>query len=360
MGIKLYDGLSSTVARSLATSDPSVNVRLDGAAPPAADTVFVADGAGAGTWGAPPAGELPEILQAIATADPPDAEGQTPTFDGVGITWAAPSGGGGGISLTGNPFIDNWGTLTSTDDEFDSGPDDMGSRGWEVWNLTDGIALTRAGKVSISSPCNTNEYRSTRRGTYMALQLPPGKLCVFLKPYVGSSSELQHLKFGRPWHNHMYDGGVYGPRADSPIISDSFLAMAQYGGAVGTLPPVTHYTKWYIATDANRPRWGWDSSHCTGSTNIATDAFACASLLNTDQLVTREYSNNGIKEMWCMDSVAGSTMGYYHSNVPYQSGLPTITRTGFAFNYIGTSPPHVFLVDYFRCRSGSWFGLTEP
>jgi hypothetical protein len=99
MGVKLYDGLSSTVARSLATSDPSVNVRLDGAAPPAAGQTFVADGAGAGTWGAPLA-ELPEILAAIAGADPPTVAGQAPLYDGVGITWGAAGGGGGGSART--------------------------------------------------------------------------------------------------------------------------------------------------------------------------------------------------------------------------------------------------------------------
>lgn len=93
MGTKLYDALSGKLARELATSDPAITVRVDQAAPPAPETMFIADGEGAGEWRGLP---LPEILGAIAVADPPTEGGQALLFNGDSIEWGAPGGGSGG------------------------------------------------------------------------------------------------------------------------------------------------------------------------------------------------------------------------------------------------------------------------
>lgn len=348
---KLYDGLSSTVARSLATSDPAVTVRLDDAAPPAADTVFIADGAGAGTWGAPPAGELPEILQAIALADPPTTAGQAPTYDGTGITWAAPSGGGS--SLTGNPFLDPWGTPDAADDDFASGSDDFAERGWEVWNITDGVLMTRDGAITpwgLSFSGDTTKYRSSRSGTFMALQFPSGKTIALMRNVTAQSTEALYVRVGVPWGRALSSANS----ADTIIKGSAEVMLVRSQAAPGANPNSTlrHFmllgTTRYLYTDGT----------ITTSKNVNADSFTPANLSQVDGLCVM-VNGSTMQKLSAITCASGTVRLAYEQGFGGEAFV-TGNKVGlFLTSAELFAPTQTFMLDYFRRRpSWDWYGLA--
>jgi hypothetical protein len=266
-------------------------------------------------------------------------------------------------SLTGNPYTDNWGTPNAADDEFDGGDDSMNARGWEVWNLTDNVAITWQGKVSISTLPPATQYRSTRVGTYMAIQVPANKSIWFgrsVSPAMGVNSTI-YLKAANDWKQDMYDFGAYGPRNDLAVQPNTNIGVYGYNGAVGTTPVGKTFMGWYLATDSGNARWGLEFQFFApdpptaylGSTNINSAASSLSSLLGTD-LLAFSNSVNGWQNMWCIDSASGKTLGKYTTNVPTRP----ISLARMGFRLFNREDQNCTLVDYFRIRPTGWFGLT--
>lgn len=292
-------------------------------------------------------------LKVYPTAATSGSVGSYNTFTGGGEAPPAPVGD----NLTGNPFIDNWGTPDPADDEFDAGGDNMDERGWDVWNMTDGIHMAWSQKVDISSLPNPDTYWSSRTGTYMAIQLPPGKRCAFLRPVAqaGGGSDTHSLRFGRPWFRTMYDFSDYGPRTTPAVIQNGLLFMHQYNGAIGSNPALaSSYSSAYVGIDDNRPRFGLDGSQSSpGSTFIPDDAFTRADLLDINLLMTGR-SSAGITRFWGFNAESASIRAYYDSN---KQNIITPTRVGFSFSHdVSVS---VLLVDYMRYRRANWFGFNK-
>lgn len=354
MGIKLYDGLSSTVARSLATSDPAVNVRLDGAAPPAADTVFIADGVGAGTWGAPPAGELPEILAAIALATPPSAAGQAPLYDGAGITWAA--AGSGGPVLTGNPFIDVWGTPTAADDEFDGGSDDMAERGWTVYNRATGAPMTRGGGITYpSAPTDPSQYRSTRIGSSMAIQVHAnGVICVKNAAFGIDTSYA--IRVGIPRGRAVSTGND-----PATVLSGSVqVGIIRSKATASTFPKTSgnfHRILFGQRPGAN-PVYGYEQSDYAYQRE-PTDQYSPGVLANVSGIFAFVGSDGVPRDSAFVDTESGSVRATHQQGFGGELSIAPTTQVGFdLFASEAAGPLCLFVIDYFRVRAGgSFYGL---
>lgn len=335
MGIKLYDGLSSTVARSLATSDPAVTVRLDDAAPPAADTVFIADGVGAGTWGAPPAGELPEILAAIALADPPTTAGQAPTYDGTGVTWAAPSGGG---ALTGNPMIDAPGSAVVFADEFDSGSPDLAARGWTVYNESTGQPMTRAGDCTFGSQSDlttATTYQSTLVGSVLLIQTPSSAAVTITRAPANNDYHTYACKFGI----HPSKVGVYlgiSNQAPGGALFHSGDGVEWDQAAVSEdTPPLYYYP---IRRSGSN-----DGSRLVASTILG---FA------TDIIVLNRI--NGVGNA----SVDYNSSAQMNTNHSFVGAAPLGTVGAFGIRIASGANRGAVFLDYFRVMERNWYFNT--
>lgn len=92
--------------------------------------------------------------------------------------------------LTGNPWIDppTISTPDAWNEEFSTGSSDLAVRGWTVWATAAGVALTRVGDVVNSwsaTQLTSTQYRSTRVGSVMLIQIPDAIEVVIIKASSG-------------------------------------------------------------------------------------------------------------------------------------------------------------------------------
>ena len=102
---------------------------------------------------------------------------------------------------TGNPYIDLPSSPNAFDDEFNSGSDDMATRGWTVRNPS-GTLLTRSGAINpwdSTGPVG-NTYWSTRIGSWMFLQAAPGVQLDISKAITLAAGDTVSIRTGGSYH----------------------------------------------------------------------------------------------------------------------------------------------------------------
>jgi hypothetical protein len=263
-------------------------------------------------------------------------------------------------AITGNPYIDNWGTPDPmVDDEFDSGSDNLLARGWSVYNYATGLPLTYGGKITNPAVSGTpTEFRSARYGSYMVVQIALGSRIVMSKPVVESADQYYTVRVGVPWGRSLASGN-----SSATVLSGEVqIAVVRSANNVGTSPmDGTDWHKMFIGQRAGaNAYYGWERP---GFQKIMdpTDQYSSSVLHGVTGMACR---STGLKltDLAALETESGSVRiafreesGSENTFVAKQVGFQCFsTETGG----VG-GPMCTFMIDYFRRRDGlSWYGLS--
>lgn len=303
---------------------------------------------------------LPQELQNIIAAGDPDTEGQALTFDGDSIIWGTPEGGGGeGSGLTGNPFIDNWGTPDAeADDEFnDGGSPNLADRDWEVWNLSDNVSMSRVGPVSAwDGALGTGQYRSSLVGSYLSIQIPQDKTVAVVRnvtPLSAATNYTLYARVGVPTGLAIASGNG----ADTTIKGSAEIQVVRSNAGVGVAPQSggAAYNRFCLGTT----RYYWTDGNITTIKNINADSFTPANLSQVDGFCC-ECTEGGKLLRTVLSSCPTGQMRMAYQQENGGEATLSASKVGlylYSNNYAG--PGNTFHIDYFRRRAAhDFYGLA--
>lgn len=307
----------------------------------------------AGDVTGPAGGNSVDAIQA-KPVDPglPGSTGDVVTWDGALLKLSPPV-----APLTGNPYIDVFGTASAFDDEFDSGSADLATRGWVVWNISDNLAMTLAGPVAPLGTLSTStQYRASRYGTQLLLQLPLGKAVVLYKDIVGGGLNTSlYCRFGMPYGRFIASGNS----SSTPFVADTTLvSLMQADGAAGINPFVSsNLSRHGLMLDAGSLRYLYtDSGGIT--TNFFPTGESAANMFQTDLMVLTTDGAGVFRHGFCLSAETGAMRLQYGQQF---GGELSVTPTKVGIVLVSNSSnnlPATFMIDYFRYRSNfDWFGL---
>jgi hypothetical protein len=285
------------------------------------------------------------------------ASGQVLTANsGTDASWQAPTGGG--IALSGNPYIDPWGTPSDVDDEFASGSPDLATRGWALYNATDGIVMTRSGDVHIDAGAlpNIDSYFSSIYGSCLMLHIPDGKDVYLLRapgtPLQGSDAHTMFVRWGH-WHVQAVGGGDGGGSASNwtPDYNRNWCMLARVASASGN-PTSGAISQMGLGWDDIVPHIRFEDSggtwlYRTTASNFAHAAFSAM----------RFHNNNVARRFSAVDAESMHVRFNYQPSFGYYS-MFNAARVGLRMRSYQQGSG-VYCIDYFRLRAGNaWWGQT--
>lgn len=277
-------------------------------------------------------------------------------FEGAAAAPAPPS------ALTGNPYIDNWGTPSAADDEFADGGADLALRGWSVYRRDTLAPITRIGGLaSPDGSVEPSQYRSARYGTYLILQASlTANGIVMMRDVPISRNQQFMVRVGLPWGRPLATGN-----SSSTVLSgDVQVGIVRSNAAPGSQPytPGAKYDRFFVGQRAGaNAYYGLVNTAPLNRLQDATDQYSSPQLLGNTGLWASD-RDGALHNFALLNTESGAVHAtwvnddYTDPFTPQQVGLDLYSP---ASNNTGGGALATFMIDYFRVRPNfDWYGMS--